>query len=118
MRLAEITETTLLDNWENLLPTSAGLLVKSSTEEPVALLVSGDKSNGFASNVEIDELVFGQVGSEAAAGRLVLVVIFETDCVGVLDFEVGEGQTAESGRGEEKRGAHCDGYVGVEYMGE
>jgi hypothetical protein len=48
--------------------------------------------------VKVNELVLGEVRCEAAAGRLVLVVVFETDGVGILDFEVGEGDAAkESG---------------------
>jgi hypothetical protein len=111
--LTEITETTLLNNRKDLFPISIGLFIESNAEEPVALLMSRAKSDSFTSDMEIDEFIFGEVGSETAAGSLVLVVVFEADCVGVLDFEVGEGQTAEGGCREEERGAHfdCDGYI-------
>lgn len=108
MWLTKVAQAALLNDRVNLFPTARGLFVKSNAEEPVALLVSRAKSNGFASDVEIDEFIFGEVGGEATTGRLVLIVVFEADCVGVLDFEVGEGQAAKGSCREEDRGAHCD----------
>ncbi|KAI6772810.1 hypothetical protein HG530_003768 [Fusarium avenaceum] len=54
-----------------------------------------------------------RIWREATARRLVFVVVFEADGIGVLDLEVSEGKTAEDCCGEEERGAHCGRFVWV-----
>jgi hypothetical protein len=106
--LAEVTETALLHNWEDLLPARLGLLVGGDAEQPVGLLVGGPEGNGLAADVEVDDLVAREVGSKAAAGRGALVVVAETDGLGVFEDEVGRGGAVEGGGREEGSGAHFD----------
>lgn len=72
--------------------------------------MGGAHGNGLAADVELDELArVGEVGGEAAAGGVTLVVVAEADGLGVLELEVGQREAAEGGGGEEGVGAHFGG---------
>ena len=105
-RLAEITQSALLHNREDLLPARLGLLIESHAEEPIGLLMRQTHGNGLAADVEVGD-VLGEVGREAAAGGLVFVVVREADGGRVFELEVRGGEADEGG--EEDGGAHFEG---------
>lgn len=74
--------------------------------------MSGAHGDGLAADVELDELArVGEVGSEAAAGGVALVVVAEADGLRVPELEVGQREATEGGGGEEGVAAHFGGVV-------
>lgn len=75
--------------------------------------MSGGEGDAVAADVEVGDIVFGEVDGEAAAGGLAFEVVGEADCGWIVEQEVGgglgveESQEAESescaGLGE----CHC-----------